>query len=250
MPVRVCRPLLLAAIGLCAIIGGTDAHGQSVPSDTVVATTAPDAALEARLQGIYDQVTAFQDIEVRVRGGVHLSGTVVQTQQASEAAELARRLEGVVYVTNEVTAESDLANRVTPTLTRLQHYGTTLVEFLPVALIALLVVLATLGIGRWIGGWQVPEKTQLSPMAWGLVLRVLQFARGVDTLDAMNGVLPDPPPSARARKLGDSTVPLRFHGWANQDETDFHKVQSKALRLVKQAFDEADIEMPEPTYRL
>jgi hypothetical protein len=72
MPVRVGRPLLLAAIGPCAIIGGTDAHGQSVPSDTVVATTAPDAALEARLQGIYDQVTAFQDIEVRVRGGAPL----------------------------------------------------------------------------------------------------------------------------------------------------------------------------------
>jgi len=36
----------------------------------------------------------------------------------------------------------------------------------------------------------------------------------------------------------------------NQESADFHKVQSEAHRLVKQAFDEADVEMPEPTYRL
>jgi len=69
-------------------------------------------------------------------------------------------------------------------------------------------------------------------------------------LDCTNLVLPDPPPFARVRELGDSTVLVRFHGWVNPEETDFQKVRSEALRLVKQAFDEADIEMPEPTYRL
>jgi len=380
MPFRVYALLVLAAFGLC-VAGGPDAHAQPSPADTTeTAPPSTDAALETRLRGIYDQVEAFQDIKVRVRAGVvHLSGTVVQAQQATEAAELARQMEGVVYVTNEIAAETDLADRVTPALSRLQSYGTAAVEFLPVGLITLLVVLVTLGIGRWIGRWDVPQKTQLSPMAWGLVRRVIQFvvgvvgliitfdllgvtslvgallgtagiaglaigfafqdimenylagillslrqpfrvndvvsitdyegrvvrltARevvlltfdgnhvrlpnatvfknvlvnytlnaqrlfyfdvgvgseenlaeaqrvGVDTLDAMNGVLPEPPPFARVRELGDSSVLLRFHGWVNQDETDFHKVQSEAIRLVKQAFDEADVEMPEPTYRL
>jgi len=73
---------------------------------------------------------------------------------------------------------------------------------------------------------------------------------GVDTLDAMKGVLAEPPPFARVKELGDSTVTVRLHGWVDQEAADFHKVQSEAIRLVKQAFDEADVEMPEPTYRL
>jgi small-conductance mechanosensitive channel len=66
----------------------------------------------------------------------------------------------------------------------------------------------------------------------------------------MKGVLAEPPPFARVRELGDSTVNVRFHGWVDQEEADYHKVQSEAIRLVKQAFDEHSVEMPEPTYRL
>jgi hypothetical protein len=36
----------------------------------------------------------------------------------------------------------------------------------------------------------------------------------------------------------------------NQREADFVKVRSEAIRLVKQAFDRAEIEMPEPTHRI
>jgi small-conductance mechanosensitive channel len=73
---------------------------------------------------------------------------------------------------------------------------------------------------------------------------------GVATLDAMNGVMADPAPFARIRALGDFAVVVRFHGWVNQREADFFKVQSEAIRLVKTAFDEADIDMPEPTQRV
>lgn len=364
---------------------GDPACAEEVRSDSVAITSVPEAdsadvALQSRLQGIYGQVEAFQGIDVRVRDGVvHLTGTVVQPQQASEAAELARQLEGTLYVANDVSAETDLANRVTPALSRLQDYGTAAVEFLPVGLLALVVLLVTIGVTRWIGHWQVPRAMRLSPLAWGLMRRLLQIAAalvglvvafdllgvtslvgallgtagvaglavgfafrdiienylagvllslqqpfrvndvvaiadhegrvvrltarevvlltfdgnhvrlpnatvfksvlvnytlnakrlfyfdvgvgteedlqeaqavGIDTLDAMNGVLPDPTPFARIQELGDSSVLIRFHGWVNQEEADFHKVQSEAHRLVKQAFDEADLEMPEPTYRL
>ena len=347
---------------------------QTAPVDSV------DAVLEARLRGIFQQVEAFRDIRVRVRQGVvHLDGTVLQQQNAADAADLARSLDDVLYVSNDVSAQTDLADRVSPALSRLQDYGTAVVEFLPVGLIALLVILGTLGVTRWIGGWTVPERMRISPLAWGLVRRVVQFAIGVvglvvtfdllgvtslvgallgtagvaglavgfafrdiienylagvllslrqpfrvndvvsiadhdgrvvrltarevvlltfegnhvrlpnamvfksvlvnytlnvqrlfyfdvgvgveedlsevqrvgiDTLDAMKGVLADPPPFARVQELGDSTVVVRLHGWVDQEEADFHKVQSEAIRLVKQAFDEADVEMPEPTYRL
>jgi small-conductance mechanosensitive channel len=73
---------------------------------------------------------------------------------------------------------------------------------------------------------------------------------GVNTLDAMKGVMAEPAPFARIEALGDFAVIVRFHGWVNQRDADFFKVQSEAIRLVKTAFDEAGIDMPEPTQRV
>jgi len=383
------RVLLAFGVSLGVLFGEgrpVQAQAPSISADTgrvAPVATAPDSAdavLEMRLQGLYDQIEAFRDIQVRVQQGVvHLEGSVVQPQQADEAAELARSLSGVLYVANDVSAQTDLADRVTPAFSRLQSYGTAFIEFLPVGLLALVVILVTMGTARWIGGWGVPERMRVSPLAWGLVRRIVQIAValvglvvtfdllgvtslvgallgtagvaglavgfafqdiienylagvllsvrqpfrvndvvamadqegrvvrltarevvlltfdgnhvrlpnatvfksvitnytlnaqrlfsfdvgvgveedltevqqvGVDTLDAMKGVLAEPPPFARVRELGDSAVIVRLHGWVDQDQADFHKVQSEAVRLVKQAYDEHDVEMPEPTYRL
>lgn len=76
------------------------------------------------------------------------------------------------------------------------------------------------------------------------------LAVGVGTLEAMAGVMNDPPPFGRVMELGDSTVTVRFHGWVDQRSTDFLKVRSEAIRLVKAALDAEGIVMPEPTYRV
>lgn len=73
---------------------------------------------------------------------------------------------------------------------------------------------------------------------------------GREVLDGMPGVLEEPGPSASIVNLGDSTVVLRFYGWVDQRAVDFLKVRSEAIRLVKRAFDEANIEMPEPIQRV
>ncbi len=339
-----------------------------------------DSVLQARLRGVFGEIEAFQDVRVTVRNRVaHLEGAVVQPQEATEAEALARQFEGVLYVTSDLTAESDLADRVIPAVDRLEKYARGLLDFLPVGGLALIVLLFTFGLSRWIGAWEAPRALRLSPLAWGLVRRVVQggvvlvglviafdlfgvtslvgallgtagvaglaigfafrdiienylagvllslrqpfrvndvvsiadhegrvvrlTARelvlltfdgnhvrlpnatvfksvlvnytlnprrlfffdvgigvaedladaqrvGVETLDAMNGVMEDPTPFARVRELGDSSVVVRYHGWVNQNDADFFKVQSEALRLVKQALDDEGIEMPEPTYRL
>ena len=76
------------------------------------------------------------------------------------------------------------------------------------------------------------------------------LAVGVGTLKAMAGVMEDPGPFGRVMELGDSTVTVRFHGWVDQSSTDFLKVRSEAIRLVKAALDAEGIVMPEPTYRV
>lgn len=73
---------------------------------------------------------------------------------------------------------------------------------------------------------------------------------GAQTLVEMDGVLDDPPPVATVETLGDSSVIIRLTGWVDQRHADFLKVRSEAIRLVKQAFDGADVTMPEPIYNL
>ena len=73
---------------------------------------------------------------------------------------------------------------------------------------------------------------------------------GIATLANMPGILPDPPPRCLIDELGDSAVALKFFGWIDQRNTDFLKARSEAIRLVKSAFDDAGIEMPEPIYRI
>jgi small-conductance mechanosensitive channel len=374
--------LLLAGGGPSSLV-----HAQAPLPDSAVGErdstqngTAADEHLEHRLQATLSEIDGFQGISVSVRHGVaQLEGTVVDPQAATEAERLAREFEGVLYVENNVSAESDLSDRMTPVVSRLEEYGTGFLEYLPVGLIALAIILMTIGIARWIGRWETERRFGLSPLAWGLVYRCVQVllvlvglvvtfdllgvtslvgallgtagvaglaigfafqdiienylagvllsirqpfrvndvvaieghegrvvrmtarelvlftfegnhvrmpnatvfknvlvnytlnARrlvvfevgvgvnedlatvqrlGTETLTAMKGILDEPPPFARVIALGDSTVTLRYHGWVDQSDVDFTKVQSEAIRLAKATFDEAGVEMPEPTFRI
>jgi small-conductance mechanosensitive channel len=94
--------------------------------------------------------------------------------------------------------------------------------------------------------------------------RRFQFDVGVDTdispstaqalavkaLLALDGILDDPKPQCVIHALGDSNVVLRIYGWVHQGSSDFSKVRSAAMADVKRTFEEADVTMPEPIYRL
>ncbi|WP_454061496.1 BON domain-containing protein [Candidatus Nitrospira salsa] len=72
----------------------------------------------------------------------------------------------------------------------------------------------------------------------------------IKTLRQTPGVIADPPIRCFVEKLGDSNVVLKILAWTTQDQFDFLKVKSEAIRNVKEAFDLANYEMPEPIYRL
>ena len=72
----------------------------------------------------------------------------------------------------------------------------------------------------------------------------------LETLRKNPGILADPKPIAFIDSLGDSSVVLKFFAWLDQTKHDFLKTKSESIRLVKCAFDNAEIEMPEPIYRL
>lgn len=72
----------------------------------------------------------------------------------------------------------------------------------------------------------------------------------VRILGDVDGILADPPPQALVHELGDWAVVLRCSGWMDTRETDFGKVRSQAIKLVKEAFDDARVSMPLPQQRL
>ncbi len=73
---------------------------------------------------------------------------------------------------------------------------------------------------------------------------------GLKAMRSNPGVLDEPPPIVLVDTLGDSTVVLKFRAWMDQTVHDFWKTRSETIRLVKTAYDEAGIEMPEPIYRV
>ena len=73
---------------------------------------------------------------------------------------------------------------------------------------------------------------------------------GTAELSHLPGVMQTPPPRAYIAALGDSNVQVRFLGWVDQRSHDFLMVRSEAIRTVKLALEAADMDMPEPIYRV
>lgn len=73
---------------------------------------------------------------------------------------------------------------------------------------------------------------------------------GIQTLTGLDGVMLKPPPRAFIESLADSNVQIRYFAWVDQRTHDFLSVRSEAIRTVKLALEAADMDMPEPIYRL
>lgn len=73
---------------------------------------------------------------------------------------------------------------------------------------------------------------------------------GRDVLLQIPGILDEPPPFVRVMEIEEAGISIQFFGWVSQREVDLLKVRSEAIRLVKAAFDEAGIELPERRYEV
>ncbi|AXI55988.1 hypothetical protein SuNHUV7_20510 (plasmid) [Pseudoseohaeicola sp. NH-UV-7] len=80
----------------------------------------------------------------------------------------------------------------------------------------------------------------------------LSMARqlALDTLQGLPFVLDTPAANVWVENLGDSTVVLQLAAWIDQTETSFVLARGEAMRVALTAFENAGIEMPEPTYRV
>lgn len=72
----------------------------------------------------------------------------------------------------------------------------------------------------------------------------------LETLKKNPAILDDPAPMVVIDSLSDSSVMIRIFAWLDQSKHSFLKVKSESIRLIKESFDDANIEMPEPIYRV
>ncbi|MEO8122501.1 MAG: mechanosensitive ion channel domain-containing protein [Burkholderiales bacterium] len=76
------------------------------------------------------------------------------------------------------------------------------------------------------------------------------MAVGLAAVNALEFVLDSPAATAIIWQVGDSNIVLRFHGWIDQNDTDFMKGRSLAIQAAKAALEAAGFALPEPIYRL
>ncbi len=72
----------------------------------------------------------------------------------------------------------------------------------------------------------------------------------MEAIAKIEGVLEDPAPAWSVVEFGANGIQLRFYGWVDQHQTDMGKVRSEAIRQVKAAFADADIEAPRAVYHV
>ncbi|RLP55061.1 MAG: BON domain-containing protein [Ketobacter sp.] len=340
-----------------------------------------DAAIEARLQNIYSNIDELKSIQVQVNSGVvALSGELLTTAAQNEAVKLAAQVEGVVEVEDRTIRVKTISVRLRHALDNFIARTDQWVAYLPLLLVALIVMIGFWLLSRWVLRWdgffqrfsknafivdllkqvtralliitglfvalEILDATALLGSLLGaagllglavgfairdtvenylasILLSVRQpfspndhivldsyegkvirltsratilmtfdgnhvripnaivykgiitnytrnperrfrFQVGVDTsvdLTAARslaikttlqteGVIASPAPACHVETLGDSNVVLTVYGWTDQQRFDFSKVRSAVIQNVKDAFDAADFEMPEPIYRL
>jgi len=376
----------LAALGFVAgVLAGEPVLAQEAETAegkveaTLDANT--DRRIAKRLTATYASLESLQGVEVTVSAGVvKLIGEVDSADARKLAGDLARQIEGVTAVENEIAQSRSLTRRVTAVWTDLEERAWDAARFVPLLLVALLVFAAFVLLARLLGHagriyeWlasnvflqdlarqaaqgavlviglllalEILDATAvvgavlgaagLAGLAIGFAFRDLvenyiasillgirqpfapndhviieghegkvvrltsratillsfdgnhlrlpnatvfkavienfsrrperrfQFAVGVgvdenlasaqdlavEVLQGIDGVLTEPAPFVLIDTLGDSNVALRVFGWIDQTISDFGRVRSEAIRLVKNAFDARGIEMPEPIMRV
>lgn len=172
--------------------GGAVGEGGRIPVVGV-----DDARLEARLRAIYAELRGLGGVKVRVRSGVvHLSGEVARADQEALARSLAARLEGVVYVEDDLSLPSQTGARLAPATERVAAFFNGFVDSWPLLVLALGVLAVFWALGALVARWRAPfERLGMSQLSarlaasglrWGLVL--VGVLLGLNILDVMTTV--------------------------------------------------------------
>ena len=116
-------------------------------------------ALQHQLDEIFAEINGLRKIQVRVTSNiVTLSGEVPEDKDMEQAEELAKKLEGVLYVVNDLKVPTAVSERVRPAWEQLKEMASEVVASLPLLAVALVVFLLTLALARLVRNWDWPYR--------------------------------------------------------------------------------------------
>ncbi|GAB4362372.1 MAG: mechanosensitive ion channel family protein [Oricola sp.] len=132
---RIRLPQIAAVLLLVAApIASAQENGPISTGDQAIG----DREIDARIEGIFDEIDGLQGVFVTVHSGVvTLRGKVREAALANQAEQLASRVNGVVAVTNEIREVTSLPLRLEPVYQRLRQRGAQAIGYLPLLAVAL-----------------------------------------------------------------------------------------------------------------
>ena len=175
----VLRRMFLVLALLCAVsVTLTLAPPHGAQAQTIAAPDQPtgaiavtdnaqkDAAIAQRIRDILGELEGYDDISVTVTSGiVTLRGETLDAKSTARLSELASRVEGVVTIENKVTETTDVAERLSPLMDRLQNRAETAVSYLPLVAVAILAFAAVVALGFFIARRRQPWE-RIAPNAF------------------------------------------------------------------------------------
>jgi len=126
------------------------AQNTTQPDGTIAveSTAQQDAAIAVRIREILHQLDGYGNVAVYVTDGiVTLRGTAIDAEAVAALNGLVARVEGVVAIENAVAQSTDVAERLTPALERIQDRIVQFVAYLPLLMIAILAGAAVILVG-------------------------------------------------------------------------------------------------------
>jgi small conductance mechanosensitive channel len=152
------RALVAGMASLLLLAGaarGQEPERADPPAIAAVADPQSDEAIQSRLTRIYAQIDAFAQLNVRVADGVvTIEGMTLDQTTAQDAADIARRVEGVVAVQDKTRASVDVGDKVSPFFDRLQDMAFATRDAAPLFLLALVVLGLVAALGWWVASWK------------------------------------------------------------------------------------------------
>ena len=185
--------ILILALLVPLVAQAQNGDGQPDGTIAVESDRAQDFATRDRIMEIIGQLDGYADVRATVRNGiVTLRGEVLEAERITALTDLVARVDGVVAIENEVVETTDVVERLSPAIQRIQNRVTQFVAFTPLIGIALFAGAITIWIGFFFARRNWPFD-RLAPNAFiadiyrqvvRLVFIVLGLVLALDLLNA------------------------------------------------------------------
>ncbi len=153
-------PLLLCLLFLCLLLpSGVSSAQETTPIEGAIVSSSDgptDREIEERLSRTFRALDALQGAAVTVNAGVvAISGVVATGEDAELAIELAKRVDGVFAVQNNIEVSQSVQMRLDTIRDQLQDKLWSFIAALPLFLVAVVVAVLFFWLARWVAGLEL-----------------------------------------------------------------------------------------------